>query len=378
MTDDIRGSSETAARPDRATFDLAIRLVLLAVLIYWALTLLGPFVAIVLWSAVLTVALYPVFLWLAARLGNRPKIAATLITLIALIIVVGPAASVSTGVIENVDALLARYEAGTLRIPPPAESIRDWYIVGEYIWSLWALASSNLEAFVARHADELEALGRSLLGKGASAMLAVLQFTVSIIIAGFLFVPGRTIVGGLQALANRILSQQGIAMVRLAGATIRNVSRGVIGISLLQTALAAAGMLAAGIPAASAISLLVLVMGILNIGATYPIIAVAIWGWWLMDLLPALIFTVYMVPVAVMDNVLKPIVMAKGLGVPMLVVFIGVVAGAMQHGLIGLFLGPIVLAVAWVLLVEWVRGPGAERVADGRSGQADETVPENL
>lgn len=345
-----------SGRADRGTIDLVIRLVLLGTLVFWSVTLVAPFVLVVLWSAVLTVALYPVFAWLSRRLGDRPSLAAALITLAGLAIVVTPTAMVVSLAAEDVERLRGHYDAGTLRIPPPPDAIRSLPIVGDDIWALWTEASGNLEDFIVEHADRLRAVGQALIGQGASVTVAVLQFTASIIIAGFLFRPAPTIVGAIDAFAHRVLSERGEAMIALAGATIRNVSRGVIGVSLLQAALAAAGMLIAGVPGVAPISALVLMMGILNLGATLPIVAVAVWGWWLMDPLPALVFTAYMVPVSLMDNVLKPIIMAKGLGVPMLVVFLGVVAGAMEHGLIGLFLGPIVLAVFWVLLVEWVRG----------------------
>ncbi len=369
MTSDQQGDPEDRStstggqhsRLDRATVDLVVRLVLLGALIYWALILVGPFVLVVLWSAVLAVALYPAFAWLSLRLGGRPSAAAALITLAGLAVVVAPTAMVISLAAEDVERLRDHYAAGTLSIPPPPDAVRTWPVIGDEVWALWGQASSNLQAFIVEHGSRLREIGQTLIGQGASVALAVLQFTASIIIAGFLFRPAPAIMRAIDAFAHRVLSERDEAMIALAGSTIRNVSRGVIGVALLQAALSAVGMLIAGVPGVGPISILILVMGILNLGATLPIIAVAVWGWWLMDPLTALIFTAYMVPVGLMDNVLKPIVMAKGLGVPMVVVFLGVIAGAMQHGLIGLFLGPIVLAVFWVLLVEWVTGQVTRR-----------------
>ena len=127
-----------------------------------------------------------------------------------------------------------------------------------------------------------------------------------------------------------------------------------IGISLLQALLAGVGLMLAGGPGAGLIALGVLILGIVQIGPGILLLPVIIWVWTAMDTITALIFTLFMVPVTFMDNFLKPNVMARGLETPMLVIFIGVIGGTLTHGLVGLFLGPIVLAVFYELLVAWV------------------------
>jgi predicted PurR-regulated permease PerM len=142
--------------------------------------------------------------------------------------------------------------------------------------------------------------------------------------------------------------------VQLAGATIRNVSQGVIGVSLVQALLAGIGLMAASVPGASLIAFFVLILGIIQIGPSVILIPVIIWSWITMDTATALIFTVYMVPVNLIDNILRPILMSRGLATPMLVIVVGAIGGTLSNGIIGLFIGPIVLAVAWELLVTWV------------------------
>jgi predicted PurR-regulated permease PerM len=140
----------------------------------------------------------------------------------------------------------------------------------------------------------------------------------------------------------------------LAGATIRNVSRGIIGIAILQALLAGVGLLFAGVPAAGLFSLLVLVLGIIQVGPSVVLLPLIVWSWFAMDVTAAILFTVYMVPVNLLDNILRPLV-AKGLSTPMPVILIGVLGGTLVHGVIGLFVGPIVLSIAWQLLVVWTR-----------------------
>jgi predicted PurR-regulated permease PerM len=159
--------------------------------------------------------------------------------------------------------------------------------------------------------------------------------------------------------------------VQLAGATIRNVSQGVIGVSLLQALLAGIGLTVAGVPGASLIAFGVLVMAIIQIGPSVIIVPVIIWSWMTMETWTALIFTAYMVPVNLIDNVLRPIIFSRGLKTPMLVILVGVIGGTLSNGIIGLFVGPIVLAVTWDLLVAFMRDDDAVPVQPDRQLNAD-------
>ena len=165
-------------------------------------------------------------------------------------------------------------------------------------------------------------------------------------------------------LSDLVLSHRGRELVLLSGATIRNVSRGVIGIAFLQAVLAGAGFLAAGIPAPGVLAFLVLLLGLVQIGPTILIIPIVIWSWMAMDAVHAVAFTVYMVFVSVFDNVLRPLLVARGLTTLMPVIIVGVIGGAIAYGIVGLFFGPIVLSVAWTVLVAWVHGGGGAVVGD--------------
>ena len=141
----------------------------------------------------------------------------------------------------------------------------------------------------------------------------------------------------------------------LAGATIRSVSRGVVGIALLQSLLAGAGFLVAGIPAAGVLAFVALLLSIVQIGPAILFLPIIIWSWTAMDTTKARIFTAYMVPVGLIDNVLRPVLMARGLATPMPVIVIGVIGGTIALGIVGSFFGPIVLSVAWVVLAAWLQ-----------------------
>jgi predicted PurR-regulated permease PerM len=334
--------------------EVAIRLAALALLLYWTLILVQPFLSIAIWSAVLTVALYPIFEWTSRMLGGHRRIAAALITLLSLVIIVGPATWLALGLVNSLRLISERLDLANLTVPAPWPSIKEWPLIGEPIYQFWELASTNLTAAMSQILPQLKPLGSSLLRIGADTGLGIIMFLTAIVVAGFLFSPAPRIAEAIKKFSVRLNPDRGEEFVEQAGATIRAVSRGVIGISVLQALLAGIGLMVAGIPQASLITFGVLVFGIIQIGPSIILIPVIIWAWTFMDTLPALLFTAYMVPVNLLDNLLRPIVMGRGLKTPILVILIGVIGGTLAYGITGLFLGPIVLAVIWELFVSWI------------------------
>ena len=353
----------TDDRPDPAgrdqlttTFvELAIRIGALGLVLYWTLILLLPFLTIGIWSAVLTVALYPAFEWMARRLGGRRRLAAVLITVLSLLVVIGPATWLALDLVESLRMISDRIDLSTLALPAPPASVKDWPLIGDPIYQFWNLASTNLAEALAKLVPQLKPVGTVLLGIAADAGTGILKFFAAIIVAGFLFAPAPSIIGAVKKFLRRLVPERGEEFANLAGATIRAVSRGVIGISVLQALLAGIGLMMAGVPAASVITSAVLIFGIIQIGPAIILVPVVIWSWFAMEPATALLFTAYMVPVNLLDNVLKPIVMGRGLKTPTLVILIGLLGGTLAYGITGLFLGPIVLAVIWELLVAWIR-----------------------
>jgi len=335
--------------------ELAIRLALLGLLLFFSLMIIRPFIETVAWSVVLAVALYPVFSLVAKWLGGRRRLAASLITTLLLLIVIGPATWLGLDLVEVLLRIYERLESGAISIPPPIATVKKWPLIGEQLFQFWELASTNFKEALAKVTPHLKPLGSGLLGVAGNVGSGILYFLASVIIAGFLLPPGPSLVEAVAAFLRRLVSGRGDEFVQLAGATIRNVSQGVIGVSLLQALLAGIGLMAASVPGASLITFLVLILGIVQIGPSVILIPVIIWSWITMEITTALIFTAYMVPVSLLDNILRPILMTRGLTTPMLVIIIGAIGGTLSNGIIGLFVGPVVLAVAWDLLVTWVR-----------------------
>ena len=335
--------------------ELTIRLGVLGFLLYSSFLLVRPFISIAIWSVVLTVALYPAYAWMVGLLGARRRLAAGLLTVVSLLIVIGPATWLMLGLIDSLRILSENLDLSALALPPPPETVKSWPLIGDRVYQFWDLASNNIQAALTKIAPYLKPIGSSLLQIAASTGTGAVKFFIAIIVAGFLYSPAPALVDAIRKFSHTLASGRGEEFVQLAGATIRAVSRGVIGISALQAFFAGLGLLVAGIPGASLITSAVLVLGIIQIGPAIVLIPLIIWSWTAMETTTALLFTAYMIPVSLLDNALRPLLMGRGLQTPTLVILIGVIGGTISFGITGLFLGPIILAVIWELIVAWVR-----------------------
>jgi predicted PurR-regulated permease PerM len=354
---------------------LAVRLGLLAFLVYWSFVLVLPFIPILVWGMVLTVALYPPYSWLSVHLGDRPKLAAATITSIILAIIVGPVAWFGFGLVESLQDLAGNLSAGTLTIPAPPEGVKGWPIVGTQIYGLWDHASTNLRAALRELAPYLKPLAGPILAFAGSAGFGTLKFVAAVALSGFLFHYGPRLVVAIRRIQARLVTQRSQDFVALAGLTIRTVANGVIGVAVLQSLLAGIGLKLTGVPHAGLLAFAVLILAILQIGSAVVLIPVIIWIWATKDFAVALPLTIYLLIVGLADNVLKPILMGRGLNTPMLVIFIGVLGGMLAHGILGLFVGPIILAVTWELAAAWIREERAElAVPDMEQGTEKRTA----
>ncbi|WP_035684302.1 AI-2E family transporter [Bradyrhizobium sp. Cp5.3] len=347
---------------------LVIRLGLLALLVLWAFLIIKPFVPILTWSAILAVAFYPVFSWLAKCLGGRPRIAAAILTLVTLGIVIGPATWLGLSAVEGIKDLASQIGAGDLRLRTAPEQIKGWPLIGPWLYDFWNQAYTNIRAALREVAPYLKPLAGMMLSFAGDAGIGTLQFLLSVLVAGFLFPYGPQLVDAIRGFLIRIVPEQSEHFLELAGATIRAVSQGIIGVAIVQALLAGIGFKLAGIPSAGLLAIIVLLLSIVQIGATIVILPVVIWIWMDKDVGTALLLTVFLVFVGLLDNILKPLVMGRGLTTPTLVILIGVIGGTLAHGIIGLFIGPIILSVAWELAAAWIRidhaAPASNVVAD--------------
>ena len=339
--------------------DAAIKIGLVALLAVWCLEIVRPFMLPLIWGAIIAIASYPGFVSLERGVGGRSRLAATLWTIVGLILVLGPVGMLAGVLVDNVQTLAAHLTADGLHVPAPPDAIATWPLVGEPAHRFWSLASTNLGEALAEIRTQIRALSVFLLAAIANAGLGMLQFVIAVIIAGVLLLQAEGGARAAHAVATRLAGERGPGLVTLAEATIRSVARGVLGTAMIQALLAGVGLVVAGVPAAGLLAFVCLILCTVQIGPGLVLVPAMIYLFWSADTMTAILFTAWSIPVMLIDNLLKPYLMRRGVDVPTVIILIGVVGGLLAYGLIGVFLGPVVIALGYELLRAWVRGEQA-------------------
>jgi len=347
-----------------------LQLVALSLLLVWCFYILQPFITPLVWATVLSTTLYPAHSFLRAKLGNRNGWSAGILTLIMLLVIIGPAFWLMFTTVGEVKELIESYRAGNLHIPPPSESVQDWPLIGKQLFTQWSAASANITSIITTHQGEVKSVVLGALGLLKNTGSGVVIFMLSIIISGFLLTYADLAGNFFRNLLLRIVGPMGETMTTSAALTVRNVAKGVLGVAVIQSILAGIGFVFAGIPFAGVWIIICLILAIVQIGILPVSIGVIIYIWSNADTTTAVLLTGWMLFVGIVDNILKPILLGKGAPAPMLVVFLGAIGGFMFSGFIGLFTGAIVLSLGYNLVVGWVmnsKTPIKTEVADNES-----------
>lgn len=337
-----------------ANIDQLVRITLVAALVYWSSKLILPLFGVLTWGFILAVALYPIYAWLKDRLKGQKIVAALIITLLSLLLVVGSLVLLTNNMLSTISDVTHDFRAAELSFPPPPDFIKGWPVIGDQLHHTWSLASSNMGSTVNKYAGYLLEAGKYLLGKTANITFDLMLFIIAVLFSGYLLVKSDYLVTNIGMIAKRLAPERGLMLANIMKDTIQNVSRGVIGLSLFQALLLGLLLLIAGVPAAGLISFIALIMGIAQISLMLAVLPVIIWLFFTKSILFASLLTVPLCVVAALDNFVKPFILARGLSTPMLVIFVGVIGGVLTHGVIGIFIGPVILAIFYDLVNHWL------------------------
>lgn len=331
-----------------------VQIAAVTLLVYWCFTIIAPFIGMVMWALIIAVALYPLHQSLSAKMGNRQKLSATIFVLIALTILVLPTFLLAESSITGLKTLATGLEDGSIVVAPPDESVAEWPVVGSTIYDIWSAAARNIEATLNQFEPQLRNAGKWALSFAGSTAVTVLIFVFSIIVAGVFLVSAD---GGYRV-ASRIgqtLSvEHGQGMIDMAIDTIRSVAKGVLGVAVIQALLSAIGLVAIGVPAPGIWAGIILLLAIMQLPPLLILGPIAVWVFSVADATPATIFAIYAFIVSISDSFLKPMFLGRGMDIPMLVILIGAIGGAFTSGIVGLFIGAVVLAVGYKLLIAWM------------------------
>ena len=346
-------NNENQTTPVRAAVEIFIRLALLAILVIWCFQILYPFSSVFLWGIILAIALAPVYNTINARLNDSRKWTATIIIVVGLLILILPSWWLLESAINGAKDLHASAEAGTLTIPAPEEKVKDWPLIGEKTYNMWEQASLNLDAFTTKYKDQIYNYGKSFLNNLIDIASTVLMFAISIIIAGILLATKGTDEAARKVF-RRLVGERGDRIAKLAVDTVGNVTKGILGVAIIQSLLIGIGLLLAGVPYAGLWAVLVFLLAVLQLPPPILVIPIIVYLFSAMGTVPAVLWSIYLFLASISDNVLKPILLGKGAPVPMLVIFLGVIGGFMLSGFVGLFTGAIVLSLGYRMFMFWL------------------------
>jgi predicted PurR-regulated permease PerM len=338
----------------KRTVEAAIRIGVIAGLIAWCFIIARPFLVPIIWGAIIAVAVFHGYEWLQTGLGGRRITAAVLITLLMLVVLVVPSVLLGESLVSGARNVVDSFQSGELHIPPPPDSVARWPLIGEPIAKAWTLASEDLEAALRQASPLLKGFGSWLLGAVGGAGLALLQFVLAIFISGAFLANSEATGRVTRAIAKRLVGERGPEFAAVAEQTVRSVASGILGVALIQALLAGLGFLIAGVPAAGLLTLVCLIFGVIQLGVVIVLIPVVIYLFSTADMVTAVGFLIWAILVAPVDNILKPILLGRGVDVPMLVIFVGAIGGFLSAGIIGLFIGAVVLALGYKLFVAWL------------------------
>jgi predicted PurR-regulated permease PerM len=339
---------------DRA-LEASIHIGLTGLLTAACLLILLPFVPLIAWGIIIAVAAYPTFKKLQAVLGGREWLAAVLFTLLLLAVLIIPVVLLAGSMVEGIQALTAHFKDGTAIVPPPPPSVESWPLIGPPLKNTWDLASRDLPALALRFAPQIKAALPSLLSASTGLGVTLLQLLLSILLSGVLLANAEAAYEVTRSLAYRLFDDRGPEFQELVGSTIRSVTTGIVGVAVIQSVVAALGFLVVGLPGAGLWAVIFLIAAVLQVGILVLVPAV-IYAFVIASTTKAVIFLIWCIIVALMDNVLKPILLGRGVAVPIAVVFIGAIGGFVAMGIIGLFVGAIVLSVGYKLFLAWLQG----------------------
>jgi predicted PurR-regulated permease PerM len=339
----------------RNMVESALRIGVLLILFVWTYDIIKPFVVPLLWGGIIAIAAFPLTRFLQGKLGGRRGMASTIVTLSFIVLLVAPCYLVTESLLGTVQSFSANMEDGGLTIPPPPAKVAEWPVVGEKVYTGWALANENIEAAVAQVQPQIKAVISKVLKSIGSGLVGVLMFVVSLIIAGGFMTYAETAGGAIHAIFIRLGGgQPGGEWASMSVATVRSVLSGVVGVAVIQATACAIGLFVMGIPGAPVWAAIILFLAIAQLPPLIIVAPIIAYAYSAYDGTAATIFTVYMLVAGIIDTPLKAMLMGRGLDIPMPVILLGAIGGMVASGIIGLFAGAVVLSIWYKLFMAWL------------------------
>lgn len=337
------------------TIEISLRLIFLFLLIAWCLLLLAPFLMPVLWGVIIAVSASPLHIFFNKILGGRSGLAAGLVTILLLAVIMLPAILLFTSVADDAQRFGKKLANHEVTVPLPDPSVAQWPVVGEKLYKIWQTAATNPQEIVENYGTQIRGAGKFIIQAAISITGDIFKLLLAIIIAGILLAtPGTK--EFTHKFFSKMVGDRGEEYTQLVEKTIKNVTKGILGVALIQSAALALIFFLAGIPYVGILFVICLALGIMQIPATPVSIFAIIYLFNNSDHSTTMniVWTILILVAGLSDNILKPILLGKGAPVPMLVIFLGAIGGFIFSGFLGLFTGAIVLSLGYKLFKLWL------------------------
>ena len=352
-----KSDNELGQRDMSGLLDVLIRAGLILALVMVCYQVFAPFLTLMIWALILAVALYPLHQYLAAKIGGKQGLAATIVVLLGVTLIIVPTAVLMSSLGDSVHQLIIDVQEDTLEIPAPPDAVATWPLVGEKVYAIWSAAYTDLPALIKSLQPKIGDLAKTALGFVAGIGGGLLQFVAAFIIAGILMAFGKSGSRASLAIFERVAgAAKGAEFTRLSTATIRAVAQGVIGVAFIQAILVGLFLLLAGVPWAGVLAMIVLVLGIAQVPALIVTLPAIGYIWWTGEYgtFAAIVYSVLLFVSGMADNVLKPLMLGRGVDAPMPIILIGALGGMAAAGILGMFVGATLLALGYQIFMGWV------------------------
>ena len=345
---------EATPKDHKSIIEASIRIALIGIMAVVTVRIIMPFLLPVAWGVIIAVAVDPFISKIGDKFCGRKKLVSILFAVIIIAALIVPSIFLIASSIESVQDLSDGLRSGTLTIPEPPASVAEWPVVGEKLYAFWQQAHVNLGKVLTTYGPQIKDMAMKMLGAAGGTIKDVLLFVIAIAIATVLMITADKGTQFTRKIISRFIGPRGPELQALATATIRGVMLGVIGVAVIQSVLSAIGMVLVGVPAAGLWAVLVLVLAVIQLPPIIILGPIAVWVFSFADTIPAVLFLIWALVVAGCDGFLKPVLMGRGVDAPMLVILIGALGGMMSAGIIGLFVGAVIVAVSYTIFMSWV------------------------
>lgn len=339
----------------KAVIEIAIKLTVLGIILFVSYLIVKPFLGVILWAVIIAVAAFPLIERLGKYFGHSRLKVIIFLLLIGISSLIVPSYLLSEKIVESTESLSSVVEQGKIVIPPPSEKVKQWPVIGDKVFQWWNAASQNLTQTLKPFDGQIKKAAKILLSLTGNTLSSIFLSIISMFIAVFIILDAEKYAGLFRKVSTRLIDKKGEELVTLSVLTIRSVATGIIGVALIQATFAMLGLVLMDVPFSLLVAIGIMGLSIVQLPTILLVGPVILYVFSYADTTQAVIFSIYMLLVSMSDSILKPLLMGRGVDIPMLILITGAIGGMLLMGVIGLFVGAVIFSLLYTLFWQWLK-----------------------